>query len=84
MPEAASRSIAGVLSHLFRFPQGGVPDVQLIMPECCWSVIMKRTLGLFFPLGLSVADVTPLSINPIAPAAVVVMNSRLFILFSKG
>jgi hypothetical protein len=45
--------------------------------------MMKRILGLFSPFGLSVADVTPLSISPIAPAAVVVMNSRLFIFFSK-
>jgi hypothetical protein len=96
MPEAASRSNAGVLNHLFGFPPSGGPAVQLIMPECCWSVMMKRIFGLatpasiipafggFFPFGLSAADVTGLSISPIAADAVVVMNSRLFIIVSKG
>jgi len=34
-------------------------------------------------LGLTVADVTRLSISSIAEAAVAVINSRLFILFSS-
>jgi hypothetical protein len=76
MPEAASWSIAGVLSHLF--------VVQLIIPACCWSVMMKRILGLLSPLGLASVDVCPVSITSAAAAAAFTMNSRLFILFSKA
>ena len=76
MPEAASRSSAGVLSHLL--------PVQLIMPACCWSVMIKRILGLRPAFGLSAADVVRLSISPIAAPAVAVMNSRLLILLSKS
>jgi hypothetical protein len=68
--------MAGVLSHLF--------PMQLIMPACCWSVMMKRIFGLSSFFGLSLADAIRLGISPMAAAAVAAINSRLLILLSTS
>jgi len=75
-PEAARASNAGVLSHLL--------PVQLIMLALCWSVMINRILGLRLALaaGALAAEVFSPIANPAAAAAVMPVNSRLFMFFS--